>query len=109
MAVITYYTKLGCQTSAKQVEILRDAGHQVEIRDLLAPPTAVEPGAVVTDEQASVAASVLATHEHQTADIPAPDPDIDHVEEPKPAPAPKKTPAKRKPQAKKPAPRKKPA
>ena len=81
----------------------------VEIRDLLAPPTAVEPGAVVTDEQASVAASVLATHEHQTADIPAPDPDIDHVEEPKPAPAPKKTPAKRKPQAKNPAPRKKPA
>jgi nitrogenase-associated protein len=36
MALITYYTKLGCQTSAKQVEMLRQAGHQVEIRDLLA-------------------------------------------------------------------------
>ena len=36
MAHITYYTKLGCLTSAKQVEILRKAGHQVEICDLLA-------------------------------------------------------------------------
>ena len=35
MALITYYTKLGCMTSAKQVEMLRKAGHQVEIRDLL--------------------------------------------------------------------------
>jgi nitrogenase-associated protein len=38
MALITYYTKLGCQTSAKQVDILRQAGHQVEVRDLLAQP-----------------------------------------------------------------------
>ena len=36
MALITYYTKLGCLTSAKQVEILRKAGHQVEVCDLLA-------------------------------------------------------------------------
>jgi nitrogenase-associated protein len=38
MALITYYTKLGCLTSAKQVEILRKAGHQVEVCDLLAHP-----------------------------------------------------------------------
>jgi len=38
MALITYYTKLGCLTSAKQVEILTKAGHQVEVRDLLAHP-----------------------------------------------------------------------
>ena len=36
MALITYYTKLGCLTSAKQVETLRQAGHQVEVCDLLA-------------------------------------------------------------------------
>jgi nitrogenase-associated protein len=38
MAVITYYTKLGCQTAAKQVAVLRQAGHQVEIKDLLVHP-----------------------------------------------------------------------
>ena len=38
MALIAYYTKLGCLTSAKQVEILRKAGHQVEVLDLLAQP-----------------------------------------------------------------------
>jgi nitrogenase-associated protein len=38
MALITYYTKQGCMTSAKQVDMLREAGHQVEIRDLLAHP-----------------------------------------------------------------------
>ncbi|GFO70304.1 hypothetical protein GMLC_38830 [Geomonas limicola] len=38
MATITYFTKLGCQTAAKQVEALRQAGHQVEVRDLLAEP-----------------------------------------------------------------------
>ena len=36
MAHITYYTKLGCLTSAKQVETLQKAGHRVEVRDLLA-------------------------------------------------------------------------
>ena len=35
MASITYYTKLGCLTSAKQVELLRQAGHEVDVRDLL--------------------------------------------------------------------------
>jgi nitrogenase-associated protein len=38
MANITYYTKLGCLTSAKQVETLRKAGHLVEVCDLLAHP-----------------------------------------------------------------------
>ena len=36
MALITYFTKIGCLTSAKQVELLRGAGHQVEVHDLLA-------------------------------------------------------------------------
>ncbi len=36
MANITFYTKLGCSTSAKQLELLRQSGHQVEVRDLLA-------------------------------------------------------------------------
>ncbi len=38
MADIVYYTKIGCITSAKQVELLRQSGHQVELRDLLAHP-----------------------------------------------------------------------
>jgi nitrogenase-associated protein len=38
MALITYYTKLGCLTSAKQVETLQKAGHTVEVCDLLAHP-----------------------------------------------------------------------
>jgi nitrogenase-associated protein len=38
MADITYYTKLGCLTSAKQIDLLRQSGHEVEIRDLLAQP-----------------------------------------------------------------------
>jgi nitrogenase-associated protein len=38
MAYITYYTKLGCLTSAKQVDLLRQSGHEVEVRDLLAHP-----------------------------------------------------------------------
>ena len=42
MALITYYTKLGCLTSAKQVEILQKAGHQVDVRDLLAQPWTAE-------------------------------------------------------------------
>jgi nitrogenase-associated protein len=36
MAFIVYYTKLGCMTSAKQVDLLRQSGHEVEVRDLLA-------------------------------------------------------------------------
>jgi nitrogenase-associated protein len=38
MAFIVYYTKLGCMTSAKQVDLLRLSGHDVEVRDLLAHP-----------------------------------------------------------------------
>lgn len=38
MAQITYYTKLGCATSTKQVDLLRQSGHQVEVLDLLAHP-----------------------------------------------------------------------
>ena len=38
MAQIIYYTKLGCLTSVKQVELLRNSGHEVDIRDLLAHP-----------------------------------------------------------------------
>ena len=36
MAQIIFYTKLGCSTSAKQVALLEQSGHQVEVRDLLA-------------------------------------------------------------------------
>jgi hypothetical protein len=36
MAYIVYYTKLGCMTLEKQVELLRQSGHEVEVRDLLA-------------------------------------------------------------------------
>ena len=42
MALITYYTKLGCLTSAKQVEILQQSGHRVKVRDLLAHPWTAE-------------------------------------------------------------------
>jgi nitrogenase-associated protein len=38
MAHIIYYTKLGCMTSEKQVALLRQSGHEVEVRDLLAYP-----------------------------------------------------------------------
>jgi nitrogenase-associated protein len=38
MAHITYYTKPGCLTSEKQVDLLRQSGHEVGIRDLLAHP-----------------------------------------------------------------------
>jgi len=42
MAHITFFTKLGCMTSAKQVELLEQSGHEVEVRDLLAHPWTVE-------------------------------------------------------------------
>jgi nitrogenase-associated protein len=38
MAHITYYTKLGCETSAKQIDLLRQSGHEVDVCDLLAYP-----------------------------------------------------------------------
>ncbi len=36
MADIIYYTKIGCMTSTKQIDLLRQSGHEVEVRDLLA-------------------------------------------------------------------------
>jgi nitrogenase-associated protein len=38
MAHITFYTKPGCMTSAKQIEILKQSGHDIEVRDLLSHP-----------------------------------------------------------------------
>jgi len=38
MANITFYTKSGCATSVKQIELLRRSGHMVEVRDLIAHP-----------------------------------------------------------------------
>jgi len=38
VAQITFYTKIGCSTAAKQVELLEQAGHSVEVCDLLAHP-----------------------------------------------------------------------
>jgi nitrogenase-associated protein len=43
MAHIIFFTKLGCMTSAKQIDLLKESGHEVELRDLLAYPwTAAE-------------------------------------------------------------------
>jgi nitrogenase-associated protein len=42
MADILFYTKPGCATSAKQVELLEQSGHSVEVRDLLAHPWSQE-------------------------------------------------------------------
>ena len=38
MAHIVFFTKLGCMTSAKQIDLLQQSGHEVELRDLLAHP-----------------------------------------------------------------------
>jgi nitrogenase-associated protein len=38
MAHIIFYTKLGCMTSVKQIDLLKESGHEVEQRDLLAHP-----------------------------------------------------------------------
>lgn len=38
MADIIFYTKPGCLTSAKQIELLHRSGHQVETRNLLTHP-----------------------------------------------------------------------
>lgn len=35
MARIIFYTKLGCMTAAKQLALLEQSGHDVEVRDLL--------------------------------------------------------------------------
>jgi len=42
MAHITFFTKLGCVTSAKQVELLEQSGHEVAVLDLLAHPWTAE-------------------------------------------------------------------
>jgi len=36
VARITFYTKIGCLTSQKQLALLQEAGHQVVLQDLLA-------------------------------------------------------------------------
>lgn len=36
MTHVRYYTKLGCVTAGKQIELLKMAGHSVEVLDLLA-------------------------------------------------------------------------
>jgi nitrogenase-associated protein len=38
MAHIIYFTKLGCATSTKQIDLLRQSGHVVEVHDLLEHP-----------------------------------------------------------------------
>lgn len=38
MAHVFFYTKIGCMTSTKQIDLLRQSGHEVEVRDLLAHP-----------------------------------------------------------------------
>ncbi len=43
MAVIRFYTKIGCLTSLKQIALLEAAGHEVQVCDLIAEPwTAAE-------------------------------------------------------------------
>ena len=38
MAHVFFYTKIGCMTSTKQIDLLRQSGHDVEVRDMLAHP-----------------------------------------------------------------------
>ena len=38
MAHVLFYTKIGCMTATKQIDLLRKSGHDVEVRDLLAHP-----------------------------------------------------------------------
>jgi nitrogenase-associated protein len=42
MAHVTFFTKLGCMTAAKQIELLQKSGHEVDVRDLLAQPWTAE-------------------------------------------------------------------
>jgi len=42
MAHITFFTKIGCLTSSKQIDLLRQSGHDVEVLDLLARQWSVE-------------------------------------------------------------------
>lgn len=36
MAEITFFTKIGCLAAQKQIALLQEAGHRVQVRDLLA-------------------------------------------------------------------------
>ena len=38
MAVIQFFTKIGCLTAQKQIALLQEAGHQIVLQDLLAHP-----------------------------------------------------------------------
>ena len=38
MANVIFYAKPGCKGNARQMQVLRSAGHAVEVRDLLAEP-----------------------------------------------------------------------
>lgn len=38
MVQVIFYAKRGCQGNARQVQVLRSAGHEVIVRDLLAEP-----------------------------------------------------------------------
>jgi nitrogenase-associated protein len=42
MARIDFFTKLGCATSDKQVELLEQSGHEVKVLDLLVQPWTAE-------------------------------------------------------------------
>jgi nitrogenase-associated protein len=42
MARIRFFTKLGCMTSARQVDLLQQSGHDVEVCDLLTHPWTAE-------------------------------------------------------------------
>lgn len=42
MANVTFYTKIGCITATKQIELLKQAGHTVDVRDLLTAPWSAE-------------------------------------------------------------------
>jgi len=42
MAQILFYTKPGCSTAAKQIELLQKSGHEVEVLDLLSRPWTAE-------------------------------------------------------------------
>jgi nitrogenase-associated protein len=38
MAYITFYTKLGCLAAGKQLRLLRESGHRIDVQDLLTQP-----------------------------------------------------------------------
>ena len=42
MSQITFFTKPGCATAAKQIELLKQSGHLIEVCDLLSHPWAAD-------------------------------------------------------------------